>query len=237
MICEIRAIDEVIAHLDVDAFVFFDLDNTLIESIHPLGSDSWERHLIQQYLEMGFPKEKSFSRASLLWSAIQVVSAVRFVEERIVHLLTLLDQRSIVYEILTARSADLIQTTEKQLKSLGIDWPGAPTEYISMSNNQRAVRKGKIIYCSEHSKGEVLENYFRARSSFPKKVVLIDDRIEHLIRAEEVLGPRCTFIGMRYGFLDQRHEDYEPDAAARLINEVFLNPEANRFLLQAFNIS
>ncbi|MBF8263083.1 MAG: putative rane protein [Parachlamydiales bacterium] len=232
MIYEIKTILELIPHLDDDCWLFLDLDNTIIESVNEFGSDAWEKSLIQQHLAMGVSEEIAHQRSSLIWSAMQTVSPVRLVQQEIRELFDFIHKKNIPYKFLTARSKAIINTTERQLDFIGIHQSFSEPEDLLFEENKCVVCKGKVIYCSDTSKGSVLQQFFKIKGIIPNKVIFVDDCISHLLNAQSVLESINSFVGLRYGYLDEKMKSYQPDTITEIINQVFLNVEAAELMLK-----
>lgn len=196
-------------HLSEGTHLFFDLDNTILTTIHDFGSGSWEVFMIDHFMKEGDSAEKAIDRANSLWKAVQMVSTVRLVEEETARVVRQMQKEYPVLAI-TARSPELAQLTENQLNSLGIQFPQG------------------IFYCGNDSKGEVLKSYVE-RSNCPR-IVLVDDTNEHLKSAAEHLS--IPFKGLRYKCMDYHKNSYVPDEVSLLLCKVFINPEACKYLIE-----
>ena len=149
MIYEIKDILELIPHLNCDACVFIDLDETIIEPIHEFGNHAWEKFLIDQHLAKGHTEEIAIQRSCMFWKALQVISSIQLVQPEIKHLFTILTNKNIFYRIVTARSDDMSEVTERQLRSV-LGLPNFP-----------------VIHCNGLSKGTVLKSHLQKNNIFP----------------------------------------------------------------------
>lgn len=210
-VIEINTFKEVLEHLEEGAHLFLDVDNTLIQPIHDFGSIPWEADLNKRFLALGLSEEEACRRSCAIWRAIQKVSAAKPVEEETQALLLALKKQGYPLIAITARSSDMIPTTERQLASLEI-----PIDHI--------------IHCGDTPKVEYLLSHL---GSNKPKVVFVDDSRGHLDLAAEILpGHHIPFVGLRYGYLDHHVKNYAPDPFSHLLHQAFTHPEAVEAILE-----
>lgn len=210
-VIEINTFKEVLEHMEEGAHLFLDVDNTLIQPLHDFGSIPWEANLTKRFLALGLSTEEATRRSCAIWRAIQKVSEAKHVEEETQSLLHALKKQGYPLIAITARSTDMIPTTERQLAALEL-----PMDFI--------------IHCGDTPKVEYLLSHL---GSNKPKVVFVDDTRGHLDLAAEVLpGHNIPFVGLRYGFLDHHVKNYAPDPFSHLLHQAFTHPEAVEAILE-----
>ncbi len=220
MIIEIKQLSEVLRFLTKRTHLFFDLDNTLIEPIHDFGSVQWEKSLNAQFCKRGIPVNEATIYSSMVWRAVNTVNSVKLVEEESIALLKLIHPDHFI-GIATARSPEVHGTTLRQLQEVGL---------LFLHDNNYP-----LLHCGELSKAEKLTCYLKEIKTSPELLILVDDTKEHLeLAAEEFSQAGIPFIGLRYGYLDQKVEAYKPDTFASLFNQIVTHPDATLFLHALF---
>lgn len=221
-ITEIHSIRQTLDFLDEESHVFFDIDNTLLTSVHDFGGERWEHFMIQHFIEEGATEEDASERASHIWKAVQIISDIQIVEPDAVEVIEHLHQKGHPVFAITARSPEFYKVTEEQLSRLNLKFcqtkmndSFAPAGYVS-----------GVFYCGKVSKGEVLKAYAKLHQC--SRILLIDDLQRHLDSAAQHL--EIPFTGLRYAHLDDRKMRYIPDAITKMIIKVFNHPEACSFL-------
>ncbi len=211
-VVEIQKFNEVLDHLDEGTHLFLDVDNTLLQPLHDFGSIPWEANLYKRFLALGLTPEEASRRSCAIWRAIQKVSEVKPVEEETHTLLHRLKEKGYPLVAITARSPDMVATTERQLAALNIPITTA-------------------LHCGNTPKVEWILTHLGGMR--PKKVVLVDDVRGHLELAAEVLPVQgIPFVGLRYGFLDHHVMNYAPDPFSHLLHQAFTHPEAVEAILE-----
>lgn len=217
-ILEIHSLSEAIPHLKKNTHLFLDLDNTVMTSISEFGSERWERYMIDHFVQQGIEKSVAVERASQLWKAVQTVSDIRFVEDFTREFLKTWNNP--VFAI-TARDFSFRAVTEKQLDHLGLKFSECNTPF---SLEDPDYSKG-VFYCGYVPKGKVLKWY---QDHHPEcHIVFVDDYRSHLETAADYLH---SFVGLRYGFLDDRKANYSPCEVTKLMSKVFNHPQASLHL-------
>jgi hypothetical protein len=222
-ILEIHSIQEVLPFLDDKTHLFLDLDNTVLTSVSEFGSERWERFLINHFMQMGMTKKEATDRGCQLWKAVQTVSDIQFVEEETASFIKQIKHP--IYAI-TARDFSFRAVTEKQLDSLDILFSDCTAPFTL---NEPDYARG-VFYCGYTPKGKVLKWYADHHPGC--RIILVDDYRSHLETAAEHLD---TFLGLRYGFMDQRKDNYQPCEATKLLGKVFSHPEAHLHLRKAIS--
>lgn len=217
-IVEIRSIREILPFLDENTHLFLDLDNTILTSVSEFGGDPWERFMVEHFIQNGMEKKEAAERASHFWKAIQTVSEIQFVEKDTGPLIKQLKKP---FFSITARDFSFRSVTEKQLDYLNIQLCDCTAPF---SLNEPDYARG-VFYCGASPKGKVLKWY---ADHYPKcRIVLVDDYRNHLEVATQYLD---SFLGLRYGFLDERKAKYNPCEITKLLGKALTHPQASHFL-------
>ena len=119
---------------------------------------------------------------------------------------------------ITTRSTTLQQVTEKQLKSVGIDFARTALSKgsVELSGRFEALYDRGIIYVNGNNKGEMLERYLRQINVKPFHVVYVDDKGKHVGSVQqtcEKLG--IQFLGVRYTGADPIVANFDKNLADR----------------------
>lgn len=217
-IIEIQSIREVLPFLDDRTHLFFDLDNTILTSVSEFGGERWEKFMVEHFVETGMNRKEASNRATHLWKAVQTVSEIQFVEEETHAILKGLKHTCFA---ITARDFAFRSVTEKQLDHLNVQFSSCNAPFTL---NEPDYARG-VFYCGDIPKGKVLKWYADHHPGC--RIVLVDDLRIHLETAAEHLD---SFIGLRYGFLDERKAKYNPCEITKLLGKIITHPQANHFL-------
>lgn len=215
-IIEIKNMRELIPYLKPETLVIFDLDNTLLEPAQELGNDQWFRQQLKKYEASGVKKEIALRKVLNEWSAIQHLTEVKLVEPGSDALVRNLQQKGFVVVGLTTRALEVASRTIEQLQSIGIDLSvTAPTKQeIFFMNGLGVLFRQGVLFTADTHKGNALEKFLAATHYKPKAIVFINDKASHLEPCEEFCQrAQIPFIGLRYGYLDEKLKCFRPDIA------------------------
>jgi phosphoserine phosphatase len=215
---EIHVMKEVVASLDRDTLLVFDVDNTLIEPTGNLGSDQWFYYLVRRLLAAGVAKPEAERRVLALWNDVQWLIRVRPVEKETPAIVAQIQRRGIRTLVLTARAPALALRTRLQLASVGLRFGGLGADLALAADG--AVRyTGGILFVGEgRDKGDHLVQLLRRLRLAPKKIVFVDDKDHNVRSVVHALGrARIPCLALRYAAADDRVRAFESDVAdARL---------------------
>lgn len=215
-IFEIKNMNELYKYLKPEAFIIFDIDNTLMEPAQELGNDQWFRYQIKKYEENGLSKEAALRKTVAEWHAIQNITQMLLAEngsEKIIHHLQSHDYPIIG---LTTRSLDISSRTIEQLKILDIELSKtAPTKNeIFFMNGSPVLFRNGILFTANTNKGDALEKFLNAISYNPKLIIFVNDKESHIFPVEQYCTrEKIPFIGLRYSYLDHRVKNFRPEIA------------------------
>lgn len=214
-IIEINRIEAIKQYIDHGTLILFDIDNTIVEPTQTLGSDQWFYHRIECYKKKGYPKQEALENALAEWMAVQNLTHVQIVEKGTKELIDELQENQYILMGLTTRGLGMALRTIEQLKSLQIDLSKtAPfqEEIFLLSERGTLFREG-ILFTAGTDKGHAFLQLFK--HNLPKRVVFINDKESHLREVEKACDLfQIPFLGLRYGFLDEKVARFSSDIAA-----------------------
>jgi hypothetical protein len=212
-IFESGRMEDVIPHVGEETWVFLDVDNTLIESSQHLGSAQWRNHILKKAHEAGYRNEEQELVLDKFWFFVQQFIPMRLVDPYTVGVIEQLAESNDYIFALTAREPIESGYTQRQLNSVGISLPSASRSAILLANEPALLDQG-VIYCGENTKSEGVIAFFEEMGRIPKKMVVVDDRLDQLKALEETaqtLG--IEFVGIRFSAADRRVQSFDGDIA------------------------
>lgn len=216
-IIEIKSFNEITPHIQQETLVIVDIDDTLLVPVQTLGTDVWFLSRIDHHFQIKKDKLLALDKALAEWEAIRHMTNVKVVEAGADELIHDLQNNQRVMMGLTTQGLALATRTIVQLKSLSIDLsktaPSLHDHYFMNGKNGVLYRNG-ILFTSGTSKGEALIKLLDRINYHPKHIVFVDDKKSHLQDVEKSVELRgMSFIGLRYGFSDQRIANYSAEIA------------------------
>lgn len=233
---KIFSLFEIHQHLIKGAWVFFDIDNTLISSNH-FGSEKWEKDLVKEFRKQEQYQSTAYKRASLFWQAFQMVASPELIEKKLLTLFQELQGIGIPYFLITARSQSMATITETQLLSLGIELPERGEADLSLNTSLAVLWKNGVIYCGDTPKGLALQNFLLYKKVWPQKILVVDDRRDNLNNIRPVLNKlKIPFCGLHADF-SKRSRGYKRNITIQMINRALVNKDSIRLLLEGLTLS
>lgn len=212
---EIRQFKEVLNYIQPNSLVICDIDNTLLEPAQLLGSDQWFTYRRNQKIEEGFTNHQAIEHALIEFLGIQNCTKVNPVEPSTPSVIdTLQAHEEILVMGLTTRGIGLSFTTAKQLNSIGIDLVHKSPTYdeIHFMNPRGNIFRNGILFTSGTHKGTSLFKFFNKIDYAPEHIVFIDDKLLHIKEVQaECERNGVSFVGLRYGFLDEKVKNFSPE--------------------------
>lgn len=246
-IIETKQIEDLLQHIDKDTLLIFDLDNTLIEPYQSLGSDQWfGHHLQQQEQAMGTKSIPALMKAVDDYEAIQQRSKVQLIDPKINTIFKHAQDMGIKMLGLTSRGSGLKEATLRQLKSVGLSFQSHWNNHEHSYRIKKAKRgasgayvhggdayAGVLLTAGAH-KGDCLMEYLDHLEYKPKRVVFVDDKMEHLDKVKSTMEARdISFLGIRYGYLDEKIKAFNPEITAiqlEYLNKILSDEDAKAIL-------
>lgn len=214
---EVHSVKEMLPHLDKKTLIVFDLDNTVFECAHSLGTDQWFCHYANQLQSKGLAPTHASEQALALWTEVQQMAQLRLVESETAYLIHSLQRNQYPVIALTTRGEQVAHVTKKWLKELGINMQAtAPTTdpFTMQIDGKTVVYSDGILFTAAAHKGQVLWAFLEKADYHPDKIVFINDKLSHLLPVQETAEQnRTAFIGLRYGGADKRVKEFNPEIA------------------------
>jgi hypothetical protein len=213
---EIQQIREILNHISFDTVVCWDLDNTLLQAKHELGSDQWFNALIRHILPKIPVSPLAIEWAISVYTHVQHLTQVQPVESVVIKLIRLMHQIGIPQYIVTARGAELGVTTLRQLQQVGIEF-----------------NPDHIIFCSGKNKAECLEVCLNSLPEYPRHVVMVDDKASHVHDIKLLAqNKRIRFSGFSYRHLDDKVSQFDMGQANYQLGLIYdeLPPHIQKYI-------
>lgn len=219
-IVEVKTMAQVQEHIkkhtqENDCWVVWDLDNTVMCPANEdgFGGDFWFAASLEKLMKAGLPLFDAVDKILPEYFTIQYGLPMKPVEDHVITVIDELQKQNITVLGLTARSGPLVERSVVQLNEINVSFAKThpqsnnPKMFDLLSFGARYYEG--ILFCDNNTKGEVLTALLNNLDRLPKKIVFIDDREKHVAcvkKAAENLG--ITFIGLRYGYLDEQARNY-----------------------------
>jgi hypothetical protein len=114
---------------------------------------------------------------------------------------------------LTARGPKESVHTKKQLDSVGIDLKNAVfSETAIASLPFPCCYENGVIFSGDNKKGAALTAFFHHMNFFPKRIVLIDDRLEQVCELAKFISG-FDYIGIHFRGAEERVKAFDPQVA------------------------
>jgi hypothetical protein len=235
-IIDIVTFEQVNTYLIPEALIILDIDNTLMEPQQELGSDQWFYHRIECYKLEGLPKDAALDKALSEWTAIQSITKVKAVEPYIPTFVSSLQEDTLTVMGLTTRGLGLATRTIEQLKTLDIQLAKtAPSkEETFFTTTQGILYREGVLFTAGSNKGQALFKLLDQIEYHPEAIIFVNDKATHLRDVElACIDKGIPFLGLRYGFLDQKVKNFRQDLADKQLEHfghILSNEEAEKLL-------
>lgn len=202
-IIPIHTAHDILAEVDKDTLVLFDIDNTTLTPSTALGSGPWFDHLKEKLKTTGVDKDDFRHRVSIILRHAHHIPC----EETLPELIRSLQARGIPVWGLTARLKNppwdphFDRTTQLHLASVGVDFECSqiPLQCKLDTKNPPSMFAHGIIFTSWTHKGPVLVDFLKQIDYRPAKIVFIDDQPSFLDSVKESLHKEnIPFVGYHY---------------------------------------
>lgn len=187
-IIEINEVRHILKHISFDTVIFWDLDNTILQSKYDLGSDQWFCTLVSIAITQAGHHRDVIAKVVAIYHAVQERILSMPVEDATSKIIFLLHAIGIPQGVITARGQVLKEATLRQLGEIGISF---------LPDN--------MIFCDGKSKAECLEQKIKSYNCKYRHFVMVDDKVSHLTEMQalsERLGSK--FHGFSYRHLDAK---------------------------------
>lgn len=191
----------------------FDVDQVLLRSPGPFGSEPWYDWLIRKGMQSGMSEESATLAANSEWEAANLKYPNVAVEPGTAERLARWQARQPAMA-LTARTARFADRTQEHFASVGIQFKGVPGLGESLGLGPLGDYHDGVLYVGPlGSKGEALEKLL-THCLRPSRLGFIDDRAEHVGsvgRIAQRLGIPC--FAFRYSGSDVWRRRFDPRLA------------------------
>jgi hypothetical protein len=221
-IIEIDHFSDLLKYIKPNSLVLLDIDDTLMEAKQTMGTDRWFIWRIDYYKKNGLDPNLAKEKALMDWVSVQCLTEVRLTEEGTNQIVKRIQDEGFHTMGLTTRGGSLATRTTQQLKTIDIDLSrSAPVkEEILFLNPIEVMFKNGALFTSGTHKGKSLFIFLDLiKEKFPQnkieEVVFINDKKSHLSEIKEICEERgVPFIGLRYGYSDERVRNFSEEIAA-----------------------
>lgn len=232
-IIETVTVDNIIPLIDRDTWLLVDLDNTTFEGKQALGHTEWFYDKAHAKMRSGMTLEEATRECYPEWIEVQKVCPVKPVEAAFIPALMLLQQQGIVIMGLTHRQPSLVDSTLRQVNSLGLNFfDSAPvkTTFVVPSETPTMYVQGILFTGEFNKKGEIFVRFLSIINQKPKKIVFIDDKRSHVEEVEMALKNQgIEYIGIHYTATEHVEKVYFPEIAEfqhKFLNKILSNEGA-----------
>lgn len=194
--------------LNDDAWVIFDVDNTLLWPKDGIlvGSHQWGNYQKQRFTNNGMNETLANAIKDLRIAEVQPYADVRPTDSNMARLLSLIDQSGAARFGLTARIELSRQATRFQFSEIGISFAGRGPKLEGLPFPEDGIE-----IAGARNKGDFVIDDLRRAVQKPKVIFDIDDRPYNLQAISDSVdqfngetGKYTTFIGLRLTAADKR---------------------------------
>ncbi len=198
-IIQTNTFTEVLAHVDSETWVFFDIDDTLFTSSLQMGRYQYYFLDFDDLTQAGFDEETAHTICRLRWNEMQEKCPVCFLEPEILSIVCQIQRTAALTMGLTARGPQTNIITHQQLQSLRLDFSSFSPPSISINLPSRHLYDAGIWFVEFNKKGTSVRQWLENLREHPSKIVFVDDRRHHLENMEQQLSDLdIEFIGIHY---------------------------------------
>lgn len=225
-VIQTQQITDILQEVTPDTIVFFDIDDTLLNTKILLGNSSWWKYFTEKVRASNYNVKNQSEVLALIRKILTEVPVVP-IDPCSVEIIKSLQDKGIITLGLTARflRAEYLDTMDdlsyKQLKSFGVDF--TKNSLSNQSGKTLNFFSHGVIFTDHNPKGPYLKEFLSHMNIHPKKIIFVDDSENQMKSVEEAVeGLGIHFIGFRYGALDHYHRSFNP-LIANIQLEAFLN--------------
>lgn len=215
-ILEIKSLSEIPNNQPVGTVYFFDLDDTLIDYPHMLGSKAWRSYLAKT--TDGY--EQPGSHHDIFTLSVVENHPIGTVEAITKKWLKTLQATGYAVYGLTARERNIWFYTPRervdvltcaQLAYAGIDFDQNPQSDLHLHFTQSQEYFKGIFFCNLDSKGDYVKKLLGGRCPKPQKIIFVDDKREHVEGVSKALAElKIDYECYWYCGVDEKTRGFEP---------------------------
>jgi Protein of unknown function (DUF2608) len=215
-IIETKHIEDVLPLIDENTWFLVDLDNCMFQGAQALGHANWFYDELQQRMQKGMSREEAISDAYPHWIKTQRICRVMPLEDNFVPTLLLLQSKGITIMGLTHRQPSVLDSTARQVNSLGFDFSlTAPSkDSFSIPAKTATLYHQGILFVGDYNKKiDVFEPFLSIIKKSPKKIVFIDDKRKNVEELETLIKHGIEYIGVYYRAIEDAKSVYLREVA------------------------
>ncbi len=220
-----------------DVLILFDIDNTLIEPTTDIASDQWFDACVRYCQAKGLAFQEAIEHVRPLWIRLLYRVIMQPVEAQGAQLVRELISARVPVIAVTARQLSLAALTMRQLHGVGIMFDSSVLagQTIALNDGSSRMRfEHGILFCWGNDKGVAVSQLLDRLGFNPRMIVFIDDKESHLRSAAKIAKQRgCKFIGLRYGYLDEKVKNFELDDESIALLDRQMQPAPVRGLVHS----
>lgn len=216
LIIESNKMSDFMQYLSNNTLIVLDIDNTLIEPVQSLGSDQWAWNRVKKLNVNGLSEQEALKKTSGEWCQVHAITKVRTLEDNTSVLIENLQNQNYSFIALTTRHPKYAEVTFRELNDVGIDFANTSMKIknCELPEKNIKVKEGIIFISLENRKGDVLKEFLQKNEYYPKKIIFVDDKLEHVKDvAEACMQLDIDFVGIRYGGADAHVASFDPGIA------------------------
>jgi FMN phosphatase YigB (HAD superfamily) len=215
VIIETDRFSDILLYAEADTLILCDVDNTLIRPTQQVGSVPWRSHIRDKAQKAGFSQEEASDLLDHFWIFVQPLLTIQSVDPETPETLSSLRDKQLPVIGLTNREPLEIKYTSKQLSSAGITLnPTVTDKFFDLPLPFPARYEAGVIHCNENSKADALKLFLKMIGYHPKKVIFIDDRMNHVQDVEKAMSELgIEYVGIRFSKADPIVEAFDPNIA------------------------
>jgi Protein of unknown function (DUF2608) len=208
---EVSHFREILDYITPQTVFVLDIDETLFIPAQTLGSDVWFRNRIEDLKIQGTTPQTALDLALAEWEAIRRITDVKIVEEGTERVIQTMQEHGLKVMCMTTQRAEISTCTIQQLNALQMNFSknGLFKQEINFYHPTHILFRQGILFTGGASKGAALLKFFDLIGYSPVRIVFINDKATHLIDVQQAVEKRgIDFVGLRYGYTDQKVASY-----------------------------
>lgn len=187
--------------------VVIDIDDTLLQAQGNLGTPTWFYTMVNKLRQKGASKAEAHEIMSKIDQIVQEQIDIQSIDEAIILAIKSWQKKKSLVIGITSRSSDFINITNKQLKTLQIDFDSNLFSCVenNWSNSEQGVFSKGILYVKEgFNKGEIFANFFNMLTNtcgVSIDLIAQADDQEHYIKQISSIAEshNTNYLGIIYG--------------------------------------
>lgn len=235
-IIECMDINDMNKYKEEGVLFLYDIDNTLVTLTQDLGCDHWFQHRLNLNVKKSDTFQRGLDKTLREWMSVQHLSQPMEVQPGAWEVIKKQQEEGVMMMGFTTRGVGMSFLSPLQLDALGIDFSKSSLTKADLTfEQQRTIiyREGILFTAATH-KGTTLFKFLDIVGVEPKKVVFVNDKWDNLRAVEETCEEKgVPFIGLRFGVLDERVANFNPQLADKQLEAFQLTLDLGKTTLEA----